>query len=326
MESREGFVDDVREEAATPRVSLPTYKVWNANPKSASATPTPGIVMTTTTGRGEEKTKNVEVVQTVKAVILFRSPGRRKNRGSGATFRTECESHGYVLDGKGDKMRPSLKIQEPLCRKATAQDLAQTFSQWKGYDQAKVDAKIQEVTDGTGQLQVCGLKTSSGGFIPLCPKVKWNDGDKPTCSPYLHVAAYDVERKRQFRMELTGRSMQNDNKFISPFFEFFKFLRKAKTDGATCFEYTVELAPLQNGAFYLLDVRNYEKIEDEKVLAEMEHMALESRERWMNQASWLPKEQYEAQKVASQAQPPETPVQKAQVDAPASFDEDDIPF
>ena len=320
---REGFEDDSKvTDGRKFGPPPPIYKVWNPNPQRPEITPTPGIVMTTTRKVGEEKEKQSEVVQTVKAVILYRSHARQKSRGSGTSFRIECESHGYNLDETGDKMRPSLRVQQPLCRKVTAQDVAQVFSQWKGFDQAKVDAKVKEVTDGTGNLQVCGLKTSEGGFIPLCPKAKWDeDGNKPSCKPLLHIDCYDIERNRPFEMRLTGKSISNDKRFVSPFAEFFKFLRIQGEKGAPCFEYEVELSASKDGAYYYLNISKIKRIEDEGERVRMEHMALDARDAWHKKAAWVTKEQYEAQKAAGGAKTTEQEPEK-----PVSFEDDDIPF
>ncbi len=334
--SREGFVDDTQEgqRRRFPTVTLPTYAVWNPNPKNPGSPVTPGIKMTVVTGEGDDRKYATEVTESLNAVILFRSVGRSIKGDKG---RIVCQSHGTVLDDKGDKLRPSLRITQPQCRNATAQDVAQVFAKWKGFDQAKIDAKVEEVTDGTGCLQVCGLKGKDGRMIPLCPSAQWGEYRgkkiKPDCQPNIFVHGYDLDRNREFKMELTGNSIRNDERFRAPFFEFFKHLR---TTDAACFQWRVKLSGLKNGdtAFYVLNVTDFHALGESEV-KKMEQMALDARERYIRQASWLSKEAYDAQRKqagatgttnATDVGAGDTPKAPSSPPAPVSFDDDDIPF
>ena len=307
----EGFSGDreYSEPKFAPREQV-SYKVWNNSPANPSPTATPGIVMKVKkpipgAKKGEPRygPAETEVVAKVRAVILYTSDGRELGRGQGAQYQTVCSSH----DGEV----PSVRISKPLCRSVTADDLAQTFSQWKGFDKAKVDAKVADVTQGSGKLSVCGLKTKDG-FITLCPYGRKDPvtGVKASCKQHIFVHAYDIDRKREFVMKLTGSSIQT-GKFIAPYHEFFKFLRSAgpvgedgKAKGLPCYAFRVDLAPLQDKAFYLLNVTNWKPIESAENRAEMKDRALAAREAYDRQAAFLSKEQYEANKQA--ARPPES--------------------
>jgi hypothetical protein len=341
MLETEGFRDDVEESERrrAPMPELPTYKVWNPNPKNPGQPVTPGVVMVSVTGRGAEKVKSEERTDKVRAIILFRSAGRMLAGGEGKNFNVQCQSHGYITDDTGKKMRPSLKIQQPLCRDATAQDVAQIFSQWKGFDQAKIDAKVAEVTEGTGCLQVCGLKAADGSLIALCPSARWTKVGRrniaPACQPREFIHAYDLDRKREFKMELGGQSIKNDQKYVSPLFQFYAWIR-AQGKEAVSFQYEVEISPLQNGAFYVVNVANPQKI-DEALLAEIEPRAHDAKDRYLRQASWLPKEEYERRKAQAgggddkspqsiTSRPVQQPELPPALQKPVSFDDDDIPF
>lgn len=335
--SNEGFIDDAEgTRRRTPTPTLPTYKVWNSNPKAPGATPTPGVVMRTMTREGERSVYQNEVVESVRVVFLYRSIGRKVEGQDGGI---KCQSHGYVLDPEGKKARPSLKITEPFCRDATAADLAKVFSEWKGFDAAKVDAKIQEVTEGTGCLQVCGLKAKDGSLIALCPSARWTKvgrkNVKPDCKPHVFVVGYDLERNREFKMELTGGSIQADQRYTSPFANFFASLRGKPEGKNVCFAYEVTLGFKANGAFYVLDVHSAKEL-PEADRSQMEVRALDARDRYLRSAMWLSKEQYEAQKAqaaegggdasASQEVVAQSKSHAPEQSLPASFDDDDIPF
>lgn len=306
---------------------LPTYKVWNPNPQNLDAPKTPGMVMVTVDGDGKDKTKKLETVQTIKAVILFSSHGRKFAVGQGKTYEVKCCSH----DGEN----PSVRIKAPFCRQSTAQDVAQIFAKWKGMDQTKIDAKVKEVTNGAGKLQVCGLK--GNGVIALCSKARFNEDERRAgpCKPNIYIQAYDTERKREFRMELTGGSIRYDNKFISPIHEFFKYLQTATDKPLNCYNFEVELSSTPNGAFYLLNVKNWKVIDDGTVRADMKRRALEAREAYEKDASRLSKEDWEKVKALPQADSKNEPgsvaeaydkaIDKTEQPKEVSFEDDDLP-
>ncbi len=296
------------------------YKVWNANPQKPDAPRTPGIVMVSETGRGEDRVKEVEVVDSVRAVILFKSTGRELARGSGKAFRTVCSSFG------GDA--PSAGIDKPLCKKANAQDLAQIFSQWKGFDQAKVDAKIAEVTDETGHLKICGLKTKDG-HINLCPFARKDPdtGQAGACKSHVYLLCYDLDRKREFTMQLGSKNTWSGEKYTSPILSFYKEVHKGDRDS---YEYEVELLPELNGSNFILGVKKLNEITEQHELDNLHARAVNAAESYRKRQERLSKAAYEAQKqnsepVATKAAPVKVvPASKKEVADP--FFDDDIPF
>lgn len=333
---------------------LPVYKVWNPNIKWNAARDgeqpiTPGMVMNTTYFENDEPKKEREIVDKVIAVILYTSHGRKLETGQGQSFRTICSSH--------DGQTPSARIDEPLCRQSTTQDLVRIMSGWRGMDQAKIDARIKEVTNDAGQLMVCGLKASNG-TIELCPYAKRNavTNKQGDCKPHIYVQAYDIKKERQFKMELTGKAIWN-GKFIAPFHEFFQYLRKAspQTGGLPCYAFVVELSAATDGSTYYLNVTNWKPISQLENRNKMKELALKAREGYEKQATRLSKKEYdrvkalkeqekkasepavavtkpvEAQKVDTKPAPhipfdPPTPVSSPAPVVPVSFEEDDIPF
>lgn len=303
-----------------PTANLPTYKVWNPNP-TEKGDATPGIVMTTVEVKGDEKIKHKEVVDSVKAVILYQSPGRKLARGTGKTFQVACQSH--------DGLRPSLRVEAPLCRKLTAEDVASVFSQWKGYDQARVSAKVQEVTEHTGKLQFCSLKTNDG-FIRLCPYAKKDPdtGRAGACKEHIFVHCYDLEREREFKMELTGRSIERGN-FTSPFHEFFKGLREqgpvinGKPRGLPCFAFSVTMSSAPSGGFFYLNVTNPTPIESAEERSRYKVKAEKAREAYEKDAHRLSQAEYDKLKSARTVEKGNTQPSPQQT---VAFDEDDINF
>lgn len=329
------------------------YKVWNPDPKveyTAENPATPGIVMTEVSGNGEARTKKVEIAQKIRAVILFTSYGRQLSVKDGV-FKTLCQSH--------DGVNPSLRIDEPLCRKISGVDVAKIFSQWKGYDEAAVKEKTQEVTQGTDKLQICGLKTKDG-FITLCPYGKKDPitKAKAACRQHVFVHAYDIDRKREFKMTLTGNSIQNDQRFVSPFHEFFLFLRtqgpqvNGRPASLPCYAFSVELSAAPRDRFFYLNLLNYKPIEQAENRESMKKRAEEARDKYEKDAHRLSKAEFEKIRNANQSTggagagvpPPTAPVVASRpppangpapsplpdgtvdLGEPVSFDEDDIDF
>lgn len=339
------------ERGAQGPVTLYSVKVWNPNPQKLDAPKTPGLVITTKRKDGGKWTSEKENVDTIKAVILFSSPGRKLEKGVGKDHQTICSSH-CVSKTEGDqfaKQIPSLRIKEPLCRKATAQDVAGIFSQWKNYDDAKVNAAVSEVTEG-GKLQVCGIRMD-GGFATLCPFAKKDPitGQKAACKPHIYVKAYDIERKREFTMELTGQSIDYSSRFVAPYHEFFKFIRSAgpvengKNKGLPSYAFVVTLSALQVGQYYILNINKWVPIVKAENRLEMKEKARVAAEAYEKAAHRLSKEDYDKMKgqktdtskgVQQDKQQPPTPkaepatvtVAASTPASPVSFDDDDINF
>lgn len=318
-----------------PFVPLAEYKIWNPDPKKPDAPRTPGIIMSTqlTTGYRPDgsaiKEYKKDLTEKVNAVILFASPARKLKVQQGKTIL--CQSH--------DNHAPSLRIDQPLCRKSTTEDIVNIISQWKGLDQAKIMSKVQEVTEG-GKLVFCGLQKEDGEVIPLCPFSKKDPitGASAACKQNIFVRAYDIDRKREFTMELTGSSMQNNSKFISPFHEFFRYIRTAGKDrtGLPCYVFNVTLESKVSGAYYLLGVSSPSIEADKEQRHRNRGMAIEAKEAYERAAHRLSKEAYAKSKAAQNATPATVevkvvsdPTVVAQDNRPVDetpFDDDDIPF
>lgn len=315
------------------------YKVWNPDPKITYDNPdvppeqrvsrTPGVVMATSRKAGGKWERSVEIVPTVRAVILYNSSGREVKVLEKGKPCIKCSSH--------DGIHPSMKIREPFCRDATADDIATLISGWSDMNQAKIEARVKEVTEG-GKLSMCSIKTATG-FIPLCPHAKKNPrtGAKAICKQHVTVKCWDVERQREFTMTLTGSSMDNGPKFISPFYEFYNFLRQhgkevdGKKRGLPSFAFEVEMSSMTQGPYYLLNVKNYQPIVDAEVRGEMKRKAEAAREGYLKGSMYVPKEEYEKSRASAPAAPPVAPSApppvtiRTEPTAP-SFDDDDIPF
>lgn len=275
------------------------YKIWNANPEYPDADKTPGVVMTTKEYKGKDEKgeavyeKKVEVVESVRAIILFSSAGRELGRGRKASFRVVCSSH----DGE----HPSLRIDQPLCGKATSEDVAKIISQWKGYDEAKINAKVKEVTEG-GKLAVCGLKAKSG-HIMLCPYARKDPdtGQFGGCKSHIYVRGYDLDREREFDLKLTGASIDN-GQFIAPYHQFFMYLAATGKEvsgrkvGLPCYFFEVKLSALPRKAFFLANVSDYTPVRDKPLREKMKGMAEAAKERYLKQAARLSKEAYDKAK------------------------------
>lgn len=265
------------------RPPMPRYSVWNPNPQDLNAKKTPGIVITKKSGN----IKTREIVDKVRAVILYSSPTRQLGRGSGDNFKVVCQSH--------DGVEPSLRVAEPLCRRVNAQDIARVFSNWKGYDEARVHAQVDEVTRGGTNLQVCGLKGATG-LITLCPFGKKDEvtGQAAACKQMMFVHALDLDRGLEFAMSLKGGSLSYTEKYVAPLHIFFKLLRDQEVvengvkRGVPCHAYEVTLSALPSGNYYVLNVSDYKYIEDENERNKLHEKALEARNRYLASAFWTP--------------------------------------
>lgn len=325
-------------EKRTPMAKI-SYSVWNP-PLAGDVADEPGIVMRVNQKVGDKWETSKEKVPSVNAVILFATPARDFTKiRAGAKPEQLCHSH--------DGQHPSAKIDSPLCRKATASDVVQIISKFKGYDAAKIESVSHELTQGTGQLQMCGLKTANG-FINICPYAKKDPvtGAKPGCKEQMYVAGYDLDRSRQFIMELTGKSIRMGETFTAPIHDFFKALRKlgpagedGRAKGLPCYAVKVKLAPAKDGRFYYLDVALDSHITEAEELTNMQFMAHDALDRYHKAAMRLSKEAFEASRKekmqAKEGQGPAVPVQptpeppkviQASPKKAVSFEEDDIPF
>lgn len=293
----------------------PFYKVINANPQKPGEAITPGIQMITKEGEN----KKTETVPSLTAVILFQSAARVLGRGTGKDFKVVCSSN--------DGISPAVSIDNPLCRKATSQDVAKIISGWKGMDKAKVDAKLADVAPN-GVLNCCGIAAGDGS-IPLCPYARKDEatGQKGACKPKVYVRAFDIERNREFEMDLSGKSIESWAKFISPFWEFIYFLRTKKHP---CFAYQVKLSVAPNGAYWYLNVSNPTPLASKELIDDMENRAYSAREAYLKRASYLSKEKYQEQRVKKKASGADqgdlmVPIEPPP-SGPVSFAEDDIQF
>ena len=288
----------------------PKVKVWNPDPSKPGAERTPGLVVSTPTMTGrtaegkEIYTWDKIIVPTVKAVLLYATPARRLATGQGAQHRTVCQSHdGHV---------PSLRIDKPLCQRATSEDVAAILSQWKGFDKAKLEERIQEVTLGSNKLSFCGLKKSNGDTIPLCPLARKDSitGQQGACRPHIYIKAYDLGNNREFEMELTGSSIRNDARYISPFHEFFKYIRSAgkpvdgRPTGLPYYIFEVDLTAQPNNQYFVLGVSGAKILESSDLRADMKARALTAEEDYQRSASFMSKEAFK--KVAAARDPKPT--------------------
>lgn len=246
------------------------YKIWNNNVKNPTPTPTPGVVMIKSVkGADGQYTKTQEIAQSVNAVLLYSSMARNLSTGMGKNFRSLCSSD--------DGITPSLKVSKPLCSSLTAEALAETLSQWKGFDKAKVDAKLEELTQG-GKLKVCGLKTATGS-ITLCPYGRKNPvtGKKGDCEPLQKLFLYDLDRKRTFTMDLSGSSIRF---FEDKVADYHLFMQHVSRMQASCFNFSFTLAPKDEKGYYSTGFSNYIQL-DEAVSEKMKELAFKARDRYI---------------------------------------------
>ena len=276
MIQAEGVEENFSGKTRKERPRTPFYKLLNCSPKATDeerADFRPGIRI------GDD------VVDKVNAVILYTSDGRKLVKKVEGKFTTTCCSY----DGES----PAPKIESPECSKLTTDGLAGILAKFKGYDKAKVDAKVAELTED-GALRFCSIKTAND-FIPMCPKSRWNEdaGVAGPCKPCVHLFAYDLDRKVVFKMELTGRSISSNKKFTSPLAIYRKWLGQNRVN---CYSFKVELQPAKDGAFYHLDILSYTPLLDAEERARIKQLAHDTFEGYQRNANWTPdaKKQEEA--------------------------------
>lgn len=309
-ETQQGFSGG-RNYKQKPQGNFPLrYKVKNQRPGINDKDFKPGIVATKSKrlSDGTYEKESMLLEGAIEVVILFSSDGRSLRVPP--RFQVSCGSH--------DAVHPSLRIQQPLCRETTAEDLARTFSQWKGYDKAKIDGAVEKHTAGSGKLQVCAIQKADGGTIALCPFAKKDKLGRPAaCKQHLYVRGFDLTNNRDFEMELTGGSMAYNQKYIAPIHEFFRFIQ---TEDKACYEYTVFLSAQEVEGRYLLGVSDYKLLEARQ--EEFKNRAEEARERYRQQAF------SDGKKKEAQAEAPkvEAKVEAVKVQEDVFADDDDINF
>lgn len=238
--------------------------------------------------------KQTKTAEEIRACLLFWTPQRHVKGKNGKVI---CSSH----DGEV----PSLRIDEPLCRRVSAEDLVKVIGQWKGFDQTKVDVKVMELTEGTGKLQVCGIPTKDDNFIRLCPFSKKDPvvGTPPACKESILLKGWDMDNELEFSMTLSGRSIRHDRKdseqkFTSPFFA---FLQQARSSNKAIYEFLVTLKPAENGDFWYLDVADIMPIMAKDMLEAMAERAKAAKESANFAANYVSKQQQEARAAKKRA-------------------------
>ena len=285
------------------------YKVLNSKPGDPAPDKS-GIVKTKSAkADGKKQILSSDLVDEVRAVILYTSDSR-------LLYTTKvvcCSDDGYT---------PSGRIESPMCKRATAQDVAEVLSKFKGYDQARITSVTQELTQDTGKLCHCSIQTNNG-FIPICPASRYDDmGRPPACKQQVFVAAWDIDAECLFYMTLTGLSIRNDRKFKSPFHCFRDFLAKKKVP-AYCIEVTLSAAKAERS--YVLDVQNFTPVADAAKRGEFKKMAEAELERYVRRACQGP-EGKAPDSLPKRELPENIGVNAAVQEVLPEVEEDDIPF
>lgn len=311
----------------------PDYRVLNQHPTKPDAEFKAGIRISKKVG----ETYEAELVETpIQAVILFLSPSRKFKGGQAVKFKTLCQSH--------DGQHPSQRIDDPVCRKASKQDIVNILSSFKNTEKAKVDASVAETCNGD-KLQMCGLPMG-GNTYPLCPAARKDEfGRAGPCRSYMTLRCWDIKRSQEFNMEIGGGSIAN-GKFISPLYVFLRYLQSQGPKGLPCYAFSLKLSSLKEGNGYILNITDIQPIENAENRALMKARGIAARDLYERQSHMLSKEAYDKSR---QSQPASTAVhQGAEVskavtaipaepvattfssdgskEAGVSFDSDDIPF
>ncbi len=310
-----------------PAGSFPMkYKIWNDNPFK----PAPeekhseliGIHMRRRVKDGEKYKWESERTDKIRAVILFSEPGRTLRNKEGQVV---CSSH------NGHK--PSASIADPKCRALTAADVARQLEKWKRYDAARVTATVEQLTEGSGHLQFCGLAIkSSPEPIVLCPfgrtrKDEITGASIPAvCKGHWFVHAYDMDHSREFQMYLTGKSMYYSDKWMAPIHKFYAWLADqgpvtpdGKKKGVPSYAFVVELTAPKSEKSYYLNVEVIDAISDFHVRSDMKRRAEEAWDK--HEAS-----QYAEKKKQGEDAPPGETEKGSSASAQEDVFDEDIPF
>lgn len=221
------------------------YKVWNNNPKAPSPEPTPGVIMVESELVSGAWVKRKEVTPSVRAVVLFGTPSRILKTNNGAAA---CLSK--------DGLRPLESLARKGCEAATSDDLVKIMSTWKGFDKTKVDSTVSKLLNDEGRLSFCALD----GKVPLCPQARRDPfSGKVNCRSTYTLFGYDLERERQFKMELTGPSQyDNAKRYVAPIFDFMREVFKQKKK---CYELAVDISPLKKDDLYVVNFSNWSPVD-----------------------------------------------------------------
>jgi len=309
----------------------PFYKLLNPTP-GGPALEKAGIRMDTYNAEGE---KQQEVVEKVRAVILYASDIRTFKRGKQGEI--ACQSFNGV--------QPAPRIVAPPCKKLDSDGVAAVIQRFRGMTEARITEQVAELTGGTGVLSFCTIKTKTGGYIPVCPMARYDEerGTAGPCKPGISILAFDVDRKRVFKMELSGRNVRDDKKMRSPFQSFRHMLGEARVPS---YAFVVELTAVPDAepgaaqVFYTLGVKAkpITKPENRKEMAEK---AIEARDLYMRIANWVKKPDAPVTEPKTIVPPKPAPVAplstkpapvvapvvpKKEVPLPASFEDDDLSF
>jgi hypothetical protein len=274
--AEEGYDSQLGVEETTFKKFPPmiTYKVANPNPRAAGEfKPGIAIIATEKDSSGERKVIESSVVDKVRAVFLFTQ---------------DCRSY-FARDGlkcaSDDGVFPADRIKDKICAKLDADGVAAVLSKFKGYDETRIKLVTQELTQDTGKLCQCSIKARSG-FIPVCPASRGSETlagayVPAPCKQQVFVAAYDIDRKRVFYMNLGGKSIQANNKFISPYHEFRNFIADKKVP---FYAVAVELTAEKDGDFYILGVSKIAPIKQKENRLEMKKLAEDELARYVKRS------------------------------------------
>lgn len=290
---------------STERPKTPFYRVANRDPNKEYNEKNPflpGIVIA----------KDQPPVESVHAVILFSNNARKWQKKVSGKMELACCSY--------DGLTPAPRIKEPACRKLDAAGVSAVLGKFRGYDEAKIQTTTNDLTEGTGKLQFCALRTKTGG-IPICPKARYDEeeGKSGPCKPYVYAVGYDLERKTLFRMDISNSSLraQKGDKPASPFLQYRAWLAQNRLP---YYAIGVKLSAVKDGQFYTLNVSDFAPVAELEVRHQLKQMADAAKESYGRTAAFVPMTEEEKAKREEE----EKTKQKFQ--PPAEFDDDDIPF
>lgn len=282
------------------RTKTPYYRVRNMDPRveyDENNRFIPGIVVD----------KSQPPVDSIRAVILYSSDGRKFQRKSQTGLETVCESF--------DGLTPAVRVKDPQCRKLDAAGVAAVLSAFKGYDKAKVESTVSDLTESTGKLQFCTMKARDG-FIPICPKARFDkeEGKGGPCKPIIKLVGWDLDRQQVFKMDLSGGSIFKNERAIAPIREFRAWLGQKQVP---YYHISVRLSAKKDGKFYILGVDDYQPIGDQLERAKLKAMADSAKQSYMKTATFIP---------STEAEKAEASRIKSLNSFSPSLAEDEIPF